>query len=448
MLCRTQLTVPLRAYIAASRRSDRSLEARVESARRASEIHKRRTGRSLRVTEQDVINEEMYEEEDDDLPLQYRRLTAHLNTNSPDFNRRLAAYLTNHVAMRNALDQAISTSYQQQNNGPAQMWPQQMQNMQNMQQPFMGNTMMNQTMMPPQAFQQNMMMQQPQAQQQSPTKSTFGQTPYPIPQPGTQTYRPNVHRSNTMANAQAPQAQSLLQRRAATAAAPVVPQAPVNAHSSSGLQSSHRSASSLSLPSLHTSPPPTVAKKSSSVPPFLESDADAMLQSAPTSAVAENGQGWSPVQHQSISPLTTALGPDAQMFFQGGFNNMPMFQQSPPNWGNEKPQQPFYSYNPNNIKARNVHPSFDGMNQTLAPGALDNMNDSMTWSSTSSATTDSPFTPSYNYGIESLNSADRLQKTMSNDPSPLMQSTSGYVTPGEAEWSSFIDPSSWADATV
>src|SRR3984957_20785659 len=92
-----------RAYIAASRRSDRSLEARVESARRASEIHKRRTGRSLRVTEQYVINEEMYEEEDDDLPLQYRRLTAHLQTNSVDFNRRLEAYLTNQVAMRSAM---------------------------------------------------------------------------------------------------------------------------------------------------------------------------------------------------------------------------------------------------------------------------------------------------------------------------------------------------------
>ncbi|KAI9802169.1 MAG: hypothetical protein M1826_005114 [Phylliscum demangeonii] len=103
-----------RAYIAASRRSDRSLEARVESARRASEIHKRRTGRSLRVTEQDVVNEEMYEEEDDDLPFQYRRLTAHLQTGSADFNRRLAAYLTNHVAMRTALDQAISASYAQQ----------------------------------------------------------------------------------------------------------------------------------------------------------------------------------------------------------------------------------------------------------------------------------------------------------------------------------------------
>src|ERR1700742_3738207 len=107
------LISPSRAYIAASRRSDRSLEARVESARRASEIHKRRTGRSLRVTEQDVINEEMYEEEDDDLPLQYRRLTAHLQTNSADFNRRLAAYLTNQVAMRSAMEHMSQNPYGQ-----------------------------------------------------------------------------------------------------------------------------------------------------------------------------------------------------------------------------------------------------------------------------------------------------------------------------------------------
>jgi hypothetical protein len=63
-----------RAYIAASRRSDRSLEARIESARRASEIHYRRTGKRLRVTENDVINEEMYEEEDDDFGATYREL--------------------------------------------------------------------------------------------------------------------------------------------------------------------------------------------------------------------------------------------------------------------------------------------------------------------------------------------------------------------------------------
>lgn len=56
----------------------------------------------------------MYEEEDDDLPLQYRRLTAHLQTGSADFNRRLSAYLTNHVAMRSALEQSIHNSYAQQ----------------------------------------------------------------------------------------------------------------------------------------------------------------------------------------------------------------------------------------------------------------------------------------------------------------------------------------------
>lgn len=57
-----------RAYIAASRRTDRSLEARIQSARMASEIHKKRTGKSLRITESIVENEEMYEEEDGDLP--------------------------------------------------------------------------------------------------------------------------------------------------------------------------------------------------------------------------------------------------------------------------------------------------------------------------------------------------------------------------------------------
>lgn len=62
-----------RAYVAASWRTDRMLMDRVESARRASEIHKRRTGRSLRITKEIVMNEEMYEEEYDDRSLQYRR---------------------------------------------------------------------------------------------------------------------------------------------------------------------------------------------------------------------------------------------------------------------------------------------------------------------------------------------------------------------------------------
>ena len=168
-----------RAYIAASRRSDRSLEARVESARRASEIHKRRTGRSLRVTEQDVINEEMYEEEDDDLPMQYRRLTAHLQTGNADFNRRLSAYLTNHVAMRSALEQSISNSY-------AQQYPNA---------PQFANPMFPSPMLAHQGQQQ--MMQPPQS------PSMYRQAPYPSPRPQQQTFQPTTHqRSASIATPQ------------------------------------------------------------------------------------------------------------------------------------------------------------------------------------------------------------------------------------------------------
>ncbi|GAO48263.1 hypothetical protein SAICODRAFT_26799 [Saitoella complicata NRRL Y-17804] len=89
-----------RAYIAASRRSDRSLEARIESARRASEIHKKRTGKALRVTEADVQNEEMYEEEDDDLPPGFRGLTGHLTTGRDGFDWRISSYVAGSVAFR------------------------------------------------------------------------------------------------------------------------------------------------------------------------------------------------------------------------------------------------------------------------------------------------------------------------------------------------------------
>ncbi|RDL32520.1 uncharacterized protein BP5553_08976 [Venustampulla echinocandica] len=153
-----------RAYIAASRRGDRSIEARIESARRASEIHKRRTGRSLKVTEQDVINEEMYEEEDDGLPARYRRLTAHLQTSSLDFNKKLSAYLTNHVAMRSAAEQAIHSSYAQQHPGVPQQHT------------------YNPTFQPPIVAHQYQQQQQ-QMRHPSQSPSNYRQTPYPTPRP-------------------------------------------------------------------------------------------------------------------------------------------------------------------------------------------------------------------------------------------------------------------------
>lgn len=71
----------------------------------------------------------MYEEEDDDLPLQYRRLTAHLQTGSADFNRRLAAYLTNQVAMRSAVEQMGQHTYNQQYGQPQTQYNQPRPNM-------------------------------------------------------------------------------------------------------------------------------------------------------------------------------------------------------------------------------------------------------------------------------------------------------------------------------
>ena len=57
--------IQYRAFIAASRRKDRSLDARVESAQRASSLHKKRTGRALHITKEIVEKEAMYEEVDE-----------------------------------------------------------------------------------------------------------------------------------------------------------------------------------------------------------------------------------------------------------------------------------------------------------------------------------------------------------------------------------------------
>ncbi|KAH7137854.1 hypothetical protein EDB81DRAFT_693124 [Dactylonectria macrodidyma] len=88
-----------RAYVAASRRSDRSIEARVQSARMASQVHKTRTGKALRVSKEIVMMDEMYEEEDDGLLRSYRILGQHLQTPSVDMNSKVDAYLKSQAIM-------------------------------------------------------------------------------------------------------------------------------------------------------------------------------------------------------------------------------------------------------------------------------------------------------------------------------------------------------------
>lgn len=80
------------AFVAASRRKDRSLDARLESANRASMLHKKRTGKALHITKEIVEKEAMYEEVDE--RYQEKRLTllkAHTTQLEAQFHRHLMA---------------------------------------------------------------------------------------------------------------------------------------------------------------------------------------------------------------------------------------------------------------------------------------------------------------------------------------------------------------------
>jgi hypothetical protein len=95
-----------RAFIAASRRQDRSIDARVISARQASDIHRKRTGKGFKITEEIVLKEEMYEEEDDDLIRAYRTMASlppHLRAQSPAMRQRVSAFLDVKIAAANAV---------------------------------------------------------------------------------------------------------------------------------------------------------------------------------------------------------------------------------------------------------------------------------------------------------------------------------------------------------
>ncbi|KAI0465758.1 hypothetical protein F4859DRAFT_348186 [Xylaria cf. heliscus] len=107
-----------RAYVAASRRTDRSLEARLQSARMASNIHRKRTGRRLRVTEEIVLNEDMYEEMEDEIPRCYQYYVTHHETDSPDTSYQVRTL----IASRQA--QAAEAKYNEVNKKFLEAFPQ------------------------------------------------------------------------------------------------------------------------------------------------------------------------------------------------------------------------------------------------------------------------------------------------------------------------------------
>ena len=439
-LTRVPLTPSGRAYIAASRRSDRSLEARIESARRASEIHKKRTGRALRITEQDVVNEEMYEEEDDDLPAQYRRLTAHLQTNSVDFNRRLHAYLASQHATRAALasqyDHAVSNSYMQQLPNATQ-FPHQMM----------------QPVAPSQVLPLQMFHQSPQS---------YRHTPYPMAP--TQGYRPQSHQRS--ASIPTPQEIPSFQ-----------PNLPVSSSTEVSTPSERRRMS-LPLQALQsqsqiqadTQTWPSISRSSTSVhipKQDLAQHAFANQETTPPSFAgtpvpqteqhAQSTYPFMPHMHMgfdattrnfSISPFSTSLPAESQLFLGSALDpndpHTPMLMA-----GSEIMPQPFYSYNPNpSSKSRLSHSANFGMNQTLAPGTpiqVDTTSDSVTSSNPPSATTVAsdglitPYTPSFGYNFDSA-FGDSFKSTSLTRNNSARDSPDGMIS---GDWNSLIDGSMW-----
>ena len=397
----------IRAYIAASRRSDRSLEARVESARRASEIHKRRTGRSLRVTEQDVINEEMYEEEDDDLPLQYRRLTAHLQTNSVDFNRRLAAYLTNQVAMRSAMEQMVNNSYNQ------SQYPNHPQ--------YAGN--------PQQALYNSPIMHQNVAQ--SPT-GAYRSAPYPSPhQAG---FRQTHGRAYSVATPNDVAGNTVTSQGTST-------------------PSNYGDNRRMSTPAKVSASPGPRSLDMNGVKP--DPDYQRQTQSA-TPAQSGYHAGNFPPLWQDMGPFTTSLTPEAQQLLGPALDANDPFTSALMAGSENYTSNPYYPWGNTQGSSKlgqmtpSIHPSYNGMSATLAPSALDSGTDALSaTTATTSPSNDNTTAPSsglgFNFSQDSRSFNGYSSTGLSRDEQGL---GSGQVTPAEGFWDSFVQDGGWTEENV
>ena len=394
------------------------MEARVESARRASEIHKRRTGRSLRVTEQDVINEEMYEEEDDDLPLQYRRLTAHLQTGSADFNRRLAAYLTHHVAMRSAFDQAINDSYAQQypnapsflQSNPTGMFPSPLAN----------------PMFPPQGALPHT---NPQASPISPQSShPYRQVPYSMP--GSSGFRPTAHH-----------------KRAASITSPLATPGVSQSHQNSPVEDPKDHGSRrMSMPAASAAKPDwqNAAVKVEAIPSPSAQSSPRRVSSRSGGSQQRNGeqhmappsthQRYENIQQHAISPLTMTLPQDSQMLLGPALNSDDPFS-SLLMGGNMHPSMNYFDFNnTHNSGKDSYYPSFEGMNATLAPSAL-NMSPSAQTSTDSVAGQPTGLNAGMHLSLAGIKGVEfpAAQTSLANTPT------------GDASWDAFINDHSWAE---
>lgn len=317
----------------------------------------------------------MYEEEDDDLPLQYRRLTAHLQTNSSDFNRRLSAYLTSHQAMRNALSQALSNSYAQ-SAGQAQGNGMPQQGQMQKQQPWMAqqNQPFDLTMPGDPAA-------SPSADRQA--TANWGMTPYPSVsgQSPTATHQRNASIATPTATSFAVKQEKYGGRRQSEPAP--LEQSALSAHMAKMAAPGFNGAKQTSINTLFPQPAGT--------PVWDDSNND-------------------------LGPFATDLPNEARMFLE-----------------HQSVSSQFTA--PGALSKTGPHLSYNGMDQTLAPGAVDTkLDDIYTWDTLDSATSTDAFAPK-----DMFNSSDYDTFAAGHTSQP--------ATPGEDMWA-FIDNAAYEESTT
>jgi len=421
-----------RAYIAASRRSDRSLEARVESARRASEIHKKRTGRAFRVTEEDVMNEEMYEEEDEGLAAQMRRLHARLAAPpSRYFAERMQAYISSQVGMRAAFDNAMNNAAGRPMGGMYTQYPP-------------NGQFMNPIMMQMQPCTPADVMRPPQAFNRPP--GSFRTAPYPMHQsnvsPG---IRPNVH--NRSASIATPEEFATYQQTPS----------PAQMYTA---QQEWLGDRRMSLPANNMLPKTPQPQQGQLMSP-TESNSHAVSPQAIANreqSPQQMSHPWQPQQNPSplnlhtphdAGPLTRKLPMETQQLLEAD----PCFDPNDPalsgmlSYIPRDPilQQPFYSYNPNGkangLATQKSQVNSIGLHQTLAPSQLDTKvgamdNTTTVQPSPSSAATDSgvtPFMAAPSFSEFKISGFDTLKG------SSIAPDMSGQVTPDEYDFMSYLN---------
>ena len=326
------------------------------------------------------MNEEMYEEEDDDMPSYYRRLTSHIQTGDPFFNQRLQNYLAMQMENRRVLGEAVSTSMQHN--------PQ-----------FVGQPYMNP------AHSMTPEMQTPQTsgyQNQAPAPQTFNrqmnyrQGPYPGANISKQGMKKSPYsRSMSMASPRdftqikQQQLQSALNSPMTTVkmedrqtSLPMVPSTPQPqqgaqygraSNQSSPTESPHSSKSNNSS-SQQRVPTPQQSQQTQHPQPQYQ-------RHYSYAGPFNNSQATYQNMKNEFGPLTPVLPIESQQLLAGGaWNEMndPAFSMMMPNASNMNLQQPFYSYNPNGgggkgkIGPSSIQPpNSEGLNQTLLAGTID-----------------------------------------------------------------------------